>query len=426
MTSPNSGHTAANIPSGVDGLRDGDVITSPSLTNFVEGIHGNGILRLQDGAYDMVGRTSPTGDSPGSITTTGNNIITVQGGYAVLDGVLYSFGGGPGNDKPITIDNTLAHSDGTVLAAGQEVVYVVYLCASSNAAHTDMRIRVMGGTPVATTGNVYPPIPEAFLLTPNTVLGAGELNGNAIALATLRATQNAAGGTDQIAIQEVNDKRVFVHSTARYFTPLNRNIAPATPSANQSIDRKYNSGVNSDAHLKTLFANTDEDGDFGGQHGANRIDVSALWVSHQNYDTPSTSAPGANDADYGLGIAGGIDPLGFTPTDVLYFSGQGNSNQALDTGGGMYSVRLGSRGVDVGTITVGGTVAWPITSYGDSTFIINVGGGTVNLVPTGTFPEGHTIEVKKSGGGGTLQFNGGGVTAYERWIWDGAAWQQLI
>jgi hypothetical protein len=242
----------------------------------------------------------------------------------------------------------------------------------------------------------------------------------------LRATYNAAGGTDKIGIQEVNDKRVFVHSTARYFTPLNRNIAPATPSANQSIDRKNNSGVNSDAHLKTLFANTDEDGDFGGQHGANRIDVSALWVSHQNYDTPSTSAPGVNDADYGLGVAGGIDPGGLTPTDVLYFSGQGNSNQASDIGGDMYSVRLGSKGVDVGTITVGGTVAWPITSYGDSTFIINVGGGTVNLVPTGTFPEGHTIEVKKSGGGGTLQFNGAGVTAYERWIWDGAAWQQLI
>ena len=96
MTNPNSGHTAANIPSAQDGLRDGDVITSPSLTNFVEAVHGNGIIRLQDSAYDMTSRNEATTDSPGFITKTGPNTITVQGGYAVMDGVMYSFGGGPG------------------------------------------------------------------------------------------------------------------------------------------------------------------------------------------------------------------------------------------------------------------------------------------------------------------------------------------
>ena len=37
---PLSGHTAGSN----DGLRDGDHILSPSLTNLYEGVHGNGIL----------------------------------------------------------------------------------------------------------------------------------------------------------------------------------------------------------------------------------------------------------------------------------------------------------------------------------------------------------------------------------------------
>lgn len=425
MTSPNSGHTAANIASAQDGLRDGDVITSPSLTNMVEGVQGNGILRLQDGAYDMTSRNEASADSPGFITKTGPNTITVQGGYAVMDGVLYSFGGGPGNDQALTLSGALAYCDSTPLAANEESLYVVYVCASSNAAHTLARLRITGGTPVSQTGNVYPPIPSGFLVNPNPVLGAGELNGHSIVLGVLRCVHGGPA-PDLADIIETNDKRTFTQSAARYFAPLNRNIGAATPSNNQSIDRKNNSGVNSDAHLKSLFNNTDEDGDFGGVHGPNRIDVSGLWVSHQNYDTPAVTAPGAADADYGLGIAGGIDPGATTPTDVLYYAGQANSNQAADTGGGMYTVRLGSRGVDSGTITLGGTVVWPITSYGDSIFIINVAGGTLNLTPTGSFPEGHMIDVKKSGGAGALQFNGNGVATYEKWVFDGAAWQQLV
>ena len=61
-----------------------------------------------------------------------------------------------------------------------------------------------------------------------------------------------------------------------------------------------------------------------------------------------------HDPDYGLGIAGGIDGGGTnTPTDVLYFSGQANSNQASAVGGSMFTTRLGARGVDVGTWTKG-------------------------------------------------------------------------
>ena len=432
MSSPNSGHTAANIALAQDGLRDGDVITSPSLTNFLEGVHGNGLVRLQDGDYNMTGRNSPSGENPGFITKTGENTFTVQGGYAVMDGVFYSFGGGPGNDQTLTIDNTLAYCNTTPLAAGQEALYVVYLCASSNAAHTLARIRIAGGTPVSQTGNVYPPIPSAFLNEPNPALGAGELNGHAVVLGVLRCRRGGVA-PDFADIVEVNDKRVFVQSSAQYFTPLNRYLAATpTPATNQSIDRHKNSGVNTAAQLKEIYgAGNVENGDFGGQHGANRIDVSALWVSHQNWDTAGAVAPTSGDPDYGLGPSSGKDSGGTnTPTDVLYYSGQVNSNQGADTGGAMYTVRLGSRGVDVSTWTKGsgGTVNWKITSNGDSVFLINVatGGSVLNIDPTGeAFPEGHMVHINKSGGAGTLQFNTVAVSSYSVFVFDGNSWHKM-
>ena len=51
MTNPKAGHTSASgMTVDSQGLRDGDGLTSPSLTNLYEAIHGNGILRLGDGA----------------------------------------------------------------------------------------------------------------------------------------------------------------------------------------------------------------------------------------------------------------------------------------------------------------------------------------------------------------------------------------
>jgi hypothetical protein len=431
MTSPNSAHTAANFTLAQDGLRDGDVITSPSLTNLIEAVHGNGIIRLQDSAYGMTSRNDTSTNSPGHCTRTAKSTFTVAGGLCVMDGVLYSFGGGPGATTTMTIDNTLAYADTTALASGQEAVYVVYICASSNSSHTNARVRIAGGSPVATSGNVYPPIPDGYLTNPNTVLGASsEKNGHALVLATIRCDYDSAGGNDNVDIIEVNDKRHFLSSSARYYTPLIRNNA--TTSANAvSVNRTNDSGVNNDTDLKDVFgASNDESGDFGGSISSKRIDTSAMWVSHQRWDTPAATPPSSSDADYGLGVAGGIDGGGTnTPTDVLYFSGQANSDQSSTAGGSMFTTRLTPRGVDVGTWTKGssGSVDWPITSYGDSIFIINVAttGSTLNLKPTGTFPEGHLIDVKKSGGSGALQFNGNAVTGYEQWVYDGNGWHQL-
>lgn len=38
-----SGHTAAQNTLGADGLRDGDAMSSATLTNTLQGIHGSGL-----------------------------------------------------------------------------------------------------------------------------------------------------------------------------------------------------------------------------------------------------------------------------------------------------------------------------------------------------------------------------------------------
>ena len=54
MTNPNAGHTYARLTWSVDGLRDGDVITSPTFTNLLHGVHGDGIIRLQDSSTNIL------------------------------------------------------------------------------------------------------------------------------------------------------------------------------------------------------------------------------------------------------------------------------------------------------------------------------------------------------------------------------------
>ena len=66
---PLSGHTNANMTlsgsaSAADKLIDGSHILSPSITNLYEGVHGNGILLLQDTASGDSNRSVPE-DLPG-------------------------------------------------------------------------------------------------------------------------------------------------------------------------------------------------------------------------------------------------------------------------------------------------------------------------------------------------------------------------
>jgi len=447
MVNPKSGHTAANITLGVDGLRDGDVITSPSLTNLVEGIHGNGILRLQDGARDQANRNEVMTNAPGHCERLSAYTLRVHGGFCVLDGALYQFAGGPGSNITLTLENAQNYVTSTALASGEEVVYVIYLVGNSNASVSNSRVRVLGGTPTTTSTGVFPPVPDGFLTDP--ITGVTEKNAQTTVLAVVRAIHNpSGGGGDLIDIVEVNDKRVFLHTTPQYMTPL---TTSSTTAGASTVVRAYNTGVNNDVQLKNLEygAGHDEQGDFGGTTSSNRIDVSAIWVSHQNWKASINDAtnptPPSSGPDFGLGPQGGYDSTtatyadAQTPTDVLYYSGQGNAKQSLAAGGAMTTVRLGSKGVDKFQLTTSGNKVWKFTSYGDQVFITDCTTApsgtthTLDYTPDGEFPEGHMIWIQNTNGShDNIRFNGTGISNQiieagktAQYVFDGQTWYRL-
>jgi len=253
---PLSGHTKANMTlSGsaqpADGLKDGDHILSPTLTNFLEGIHGNGILLEEDTAYGDGDRDDPE-NLPGACNQQTNSYtFRVQGGLAVLDGVLYAFADGPGNSTDIVISASSTSKTGspTALTSGQEALVVVYLSADDNAKHVYWEM----GTAVTTASNTYPTTPSAFLNTPGSLT-----NRNTTVLATLRVVYSASGGDYDVSITEINDKRTILRPSPIYFSPVTSGAVAATTAA-----------TNPDA-----FHSGDEAGSLAGSR------VGALWQSY--------------------------------------------------------------------------------------------------------------------------------------------------
>ena len=205
---PLSGHTSAGITDAQDGLRDGDHILSPSLTNLYEGVHGNGVLLSNDTSYGNADRNNP--DNLGGAVRKGsaNNQVIVKPFEAILDGVLYDFGGG--SDTTLTFatgdSNILDNTNVTALSAsGKETLFII-VATSEGIKYTQTAV-------IDTATGAYPSVTgdSAEYLKMDTVSSAS--NKQTLVLATVRAVRTAASTTGNLnisAITEVNDKRVFV------------------------------------------------------------------------------------------------------------------------------------------------------------------------------------------------------------------------
>ena len=66
MVNPLSGHTTGQTASS-ESLKDGAGLTSTSLTNLYEGLHGNGIVRLDDRAYGDLNRQNTGTNTAGHV-----------------------------------------------------------------------------------------------------------------------------------------------------------------------------------------------------------------------------------------------------------------------------------------------------------------------------------------------------------------------
>lgn len=388
MTDSLSGHTAAQNTLGEDGLRDGDALSTATLTNALQGIHGNGIIRLEDGAYGST--RNATNSQPGAMVRASAHTLTVTGGYVVLDGALYEFASGPGGSATLVLGDGTDGSGGTALAsASEEALYVIYVASAGGEA----KVHYEGGSPVNATNGLYPVAPSGYLSDYNT--GASQSNMKTIVLAIVRV-RGGGSGNHSVDIQEINDKRIFLPPSVRYMAPL----STGTITANKVNDGGAE-GINTIAHLNSLQS---EAGDL-----AHTDSITALWPSHPRYDAsadvqvPATSGqPG-----FGHGPSRGADLGTNHVKNNLYFAGR--NNEAT----GHYSVRLDGQGVDATTTELTGGQTYTITADGDAFFMLSVAGSAeiiLNPETDGTnykFPEGHVIEVCNKGvaGKGNIRFD---------------------
>jgi len=376
MANPLSGHTAgAN-----DSLKDGSHIVSPSLTNLYEGVRGNGIILLQDAISDNSDRNTPA-NLPGAVVTHSDaNTVTVKGGLVVLDNVVYSFAGGPGNTQNVVLNQASSnvHKNGTfdALETGEECLFVIYLCSDGDAQH----IHFQQGTNI-TSASAYPTTPSGFLTTPDSSHNVHQ----SVVLATVRAIYNgSASGTNagsdglKITISEINDKRHFIRPSPIYLSPM-------TGDSGASVD--------SNTDLDNLHDSSAQQGDFSGS------DLGAIWMSRGPDDTGDTET-----------------------NDVLYFSGYQD--------GARRTFRLGP-GKFVTVASGGGTKTF--TFDGGTVFRFNTNTAT-NLNPDGTFPSGHMVIISNlnSVGQADLTFDSTALNdtinpqESSIYVYSGSAWVRIF
>ncbi len=356
---PLSGHTNHNMTlSGtaqpVDGLADGDHITSPTLTNLLEGIHGNGIILEEDTAKTASNRLQPE-NLPGICERTGNNTFSVKGGLAVLDGLIYTFAGGVGSSATYIITQATTEGSNTPLSSGQEALVVVYLSANSGTNHVKMEM----GTASTVSTNLYPTTPHAFLNNPS-----GTSNDQSVVLCVLRVVYSGSGGDLNVNITEVNDKRIFIRNSPIYFTPLTTNNV-GDPQA-----------IDSHTDLDAFHTGTGT-----GSFSATRL--GGLWLSYGSQLSSTTA--------------------GDLFKNVLYFSG---------SSGGRYTRSVFDR-----VLTTAST-SLTISSADANILILTARSGTCAISTTGVFPTGYIVEIKNQDTGDTATFAGETIAAsgYGRFV----------
>ena len=349
---PLSGHTKANestmAGSGTftDGLTDGDHIQSPTLTNYLEGIHGNGILLEEDTAFGATNKNVPE-DLPGVCEQVTNvNRVRVTGGTAIIGGVPHEFAGGPGGTINIDLTRTSPNRRATysALTSGQEALIVVYVSTKNSETEGAVsNVQWEMGTPITTATNAYPITPSAFLTDPKaaTSLGTNSKSFQSVVLAVLRVVYNdtSGGGDLDLAITESNDKRVFIRPSPIYFTPVTSGAVGAV-----------NAPVDDHAEIDALVAGTT--GDLAGSR------LGALWQSH-GAQLGSTTAPD-------------------NEKDVLYYTGT-------------HAARF-TRSVFDRVLT---STATSLTLKStDANILLLTPGSSATVTTSGPFPAGYVIELR--------------------------------
>tara|TARA_R100001440_G_scaffold36015_1_gene55139 strand:- start:16472 stop:17665 length:1194 start_codon:yes stop_codon:yes gene_type:complete len=391
MTNPKAGHTSASgMTVDSQGLRDGDGLTSPSLTNLYEAIHGNGILRLGDGAKGDGNRNSIIANTPGFIEMTATQgEVKVYGGYCVLDGVMYKFANGPGNHETFIIGTTGSganHSGDlpSVPSSNSDVFVTVFLVGRET---PEAHLMYEMGTPAApSTGT--PLIPNRFLSNPS-ITGNTDANHQTTVLAVLRYQMTGGAGSVTSSLNTspvIHDRRAFIRTSPLYLTPMTKGAIGNVDASNIVDDPDG-------------FFTSPEDGDFSGST------FGSIWQTH------ALDQSGNKHGVIMAGIPRNLNSSPAASTHVL-----GPDRLAVVTTTGNVTFKFHDSNV------------WIVTT--DNNRTIN---------PTGTFAAGHIVEIYHKAGSHTLHFDstsGGHSTSskinvdvainqYGKFIYDGANWHKL-
>lgn len=362
---PVSGHTNHNLTvataTNVDGLGDGDHILSPTLTNMVEGIHGNGVIMYDDTSGGEGDRNIPA-NIPGAVNYASGTTFTVKGGYAVLDGIMYEFAGGVGATTTYTLNTSSASAAGspTALTSGTEALVVVYVSADNTSTVKNVYWELGTATPAGT--NSYPATPTSFLNTPTATGSSALANTQTVVLAVLRVAFASGGDDLKLVITEVNDKRVFIRPSPMYFSPVTSGDVAST---DELLDLDaFHSGIGN------------------GALGASRF--GAMWQS------------------FGAAVTGATVPD--DNKDTLYYSGT-------------HAARY-TRSVFDRVLT---STATSITLKStDANILLLTPSGNASVTTSGSFPAGYIIEVRNLHATRTVTFvrsssytvNGGTLTRF--------------
>ncbi len=189
-----------------EGLRDTDVLTTTTLTNFTENMLGNGVVPVGLNDYNNSDRNNPLSGNchitpVGTIGAT--NQISVATGTVCIDGMYYTVGGGAAIDITAASNYHIDYHPGGVaggiggnvaplangVAAGDEAILLVYVDPRG-----PQNIGLVYGSYIDTASNQFPSTPFAHLVRQTTVL------------AWLRIGKGASNPV----IHQVEDKRTFI------------------------------------------------------------------------------------------------------------------------------------------------------------------------------------------------------------------------
>mgnify|MGYP003631364279 FL=1 len=333
MSNPLKTHT--------DNLKDGAFIFSSSLTNMLEGVHGNGILLLEDYAVGESRRVTPSA-LPGAIAYASANTVTIKGGHGVLDGVVVDFAGGYSSNTPNTLTLDLDSSSyGAYLDPGEQCLFVIYVTTDNSSGVN--RIGVERSDALTS----FPNTPFDFLNE------GGSLDvDQTFVLGVVKAIYADNSTTMKINVvsdSNIYDLRSFVRPSPLYLGRMSKGAVGAT--ASDSIR------INSHADLDGIHGGGTENGTFSASK------LGGIWM-------------GADESN----------------NDVLFFSGYQSSTRRTH--------RLGPN-----LVLTQGSSANVTFQFDDYNYFILTPTGNITLTADtsdSAFPPGHTIFVSNKHASNTV------------------------